>query len=161
MTTVFNKEEMKNNVENLIANGTPVKSFSKFARVQARIATAGEVIVTILASGKKETSNAANEGDWIVTNPGGEMYIVPGAKFPKKYEACPELGDGWFKPTGGVQKFIQLSERTIFVCAWGEEQDIDAGGFINVSNLNDIYGIAPQEFVDTYKECNEDGTFLE
>ena len=159
--TTMTKEQMREFVSVLINNGIEVKSFAKFARVQARPATIGEVIITVLANGKKETSNAANEGDWIVTNPGGEQYIVAAAKFPKKYEPAPELGEGWYKPTGGVQKFVQLSEDTIFVCSWGEEQNINAGGFINVTDLSDIYGIAEQEFYDTYKECDDSGKFFE
>lgn len=106
----LSKNEMRTAVESLIANGAVVKNYAKFARIQAIEAVGGEVIETILADGTKETSNTANAGDWIVTNPGGEKYIVPAAKFPKKYEAAPEIGDGWFKPTGGVQKFLELDE---------------------------------------------------
>lgn len=148
----LSKNEMRNLVETLIAV-TPVKNYEKFARVQAVQAQGGERIETILANGTKETTNIANSGDWIVTNPGGETYIVPAAKFPKKYEACPELGENWYKPAGGIQKFIELAEDTKFVCSWGEEQFIAKGGFINVSNLDDIYGIARDEFFNTYKEC--------
>lgn len=156
----LNKSEMREMVAGLIANGAVVKNFAKFARIQAQCAEGGEVIETVLADGTKETTNVANAGDWIVTNPGGEKYVVPAAKFPKKYEPCPELGDGWYKPTGGVQKFLELTEDVSFICSWGEEQFIQAGGFINVTDLGDIYGIARQEFFDTYKECLEDGTFL-
>lgn len=74
---------MRTAVESLIANGAVVKNYAKFARIQAIEAVGGEVIETILADGTKETSNTANAGDWIVTNPGGEKYIVPAAKFPK------------------------------------------------------------------------------
>ena len=156
----LSKNEMRTAVESLIANGAVVKNYAKFARVQAIEAVGGEVIETILADGTKETSNTANAGDWIVTNPGGEKYIVPAAKFPKKYEAAPEIGDGWFKPTGGVQKFLELDEDTKFICSWDEEQFIAKGGFVNVSDLSDIYGIARDEFFDTYKECDAEGNFL-
>ena len=155
----LNKNEMREMVAALIAKGAVVKNFAKFARIQAQCAEGGEVIETILADGTKETTNTANAGDWIVTNPGGEKYIVPAAKFPKKYEPCPELGDGWYKPTGGGQKFLELTEDTTFICSWGEEQHIKAGGFVNVTDLSDIYGIARDEFFDTYKECSEDGIF--
>ncbi len=156
----MNKTEMKNFVENAIANGATVKNYAKFARVQAEQATEETPVVTILQDGTKETINTAMPGDWIVTNPGGEKYVVPDAKFPKKYEPAPELGDGWFKPSGGVQKFLELSEDTSFVCSWNEEQFIAAGGMINVTCLDDIYGIARQEFFGTYKECDEDGNFI-
>ena len=160
MTTTMNKAEMKNFVENAIANGATVKNFAKFARVQAEQATEETPIVTILQDGTKETTNTAMPGDWIVTNPGGEQYVVPGSKFSKKYEPAPELGDNWYKPTGGVQRFLETDEDLVFVCSWGEEQTIKAGGFINVSCLDDIYGIARQEFFDTYKECDENGNFI-
>lgn len=155
------KAEMKNFVENAIANGADIGTFAKFARIQATEAAGGEEIITILADGTKETINIANTGDWIVTNPGGEQYIVPGAKFPKKYESCPELGEGWFKPTGGVQRFLELDQDMQFICSWGEEQFIAAGGFVNVTDLGDIYGIAKEEFFATYKACDEAGNFAE
>lgn len=156
----LSKNEMREMVENAIANGASVKPYAKFARIQAVQATGGEAVETILADGTKETSNTANAGDWIVTNPGGEKYIVDGIKFGKKYEACPELGEGWFKPKGGVQKFLELKEDTSFICSWGEEQFIAAGGFVNVSDLADIYGIARKEFFDTYQEVDEKGRFI-
>lgn len=56
---------------------------------------------------------------------------------------APNWADGWYKPTGGVQKFLELTEDTTFICSWGEEQHIKAGGFVNVTDLSDIYGIAP------------------
>lgn len=155
------KAEMKNFVENAITNGAFVGTFAKFARIQAKEAAGGEEIITILADGTKETENIANAGDWIVTNPGGEQYIVPGAKFPKKYEPCPELGDGWFKPTGGVQKFLELAQDMQFICSWNEEQFIAAGGFVNVTDLDDIYGIAKDELFVTYKACDKAGNFAE
>ncbi len=155
----MNKEKMKSYVEGLIANGASCKTYTKFARVLAREAKEGEVIETILTDGHRETSNKANAGDWIVTNPGGESYIVPANKFGKKYEPAPELGEGWFKPTGGIAKFIQISENISFICSWGEAQNMRAGSFISITSLDDIYGIAEQEFYDTYKECTDDGNF--
>ena len=99
-------------------------------------------------------------GDWILTNPGGERYVVNPTTFAKKYEPAPELGKRWYKPTGGVAKFLETTEDMTFVCSWGAEQSIDAGGFINVTSLEDIYGIAREEFFDTYKECDLEGNFI-
>ncbi len=50
--------------------------YRKQGQVNARLAETGEKIATMLASGAKETDNTANEGDWIVTNPSGEQYIM-------------------------------------------------------------------------------------
>ncbi len=95
----------------------------------------------------------ANAGDWIVTNPGGEKYIVPGEKFAKKYEPATELGAGWFKPTGGKQPFVQITQDMEVIAPWGEVQTLKKGGFLHldVNNPADVYGVAEKEFHDTYK----------
>lgn len=66
--------------------------FKKQGQVTARRAEAGEKITTTLESGAKETDNTANEGDYIVTNPSGEQYIISEQKFLGRYEASDEGG---------------------------------------------------------------------
>lgn len=59
--------------------------YEKQVLVRARRAEDGERIDTILADGRIETSHTAHEGEWVVTNPMGEEYIVPGDAFDAKY----------------------------------------------------------------------------
>ena len=130
--------------------------FAKFSRIQAEPAKAGEVVETILKDGTKETVGVAKAGDMIVTNPGGERYIVSGEKFAKRYEAAADLGKGWFKPKGAVQDFRVISRDMIIVAPWGEKQILKEGASLNVTNIKnyanpDIYGVAKGEFADTYK----------
>lgn len=66
--------------------------YKKQGRVEARPATPGEEITTTLEGGTKETVNKANEGDWIVTNPSGEQYIISEKKFLGRYETTDEGG---------------------------------------------------------------------
>ncbi len=66
--------------------------FKKQGTVRARAAKDGEVIETILGSGDFETENVAVLGDWIVTNPTGEQYIISGSKFFDRYEDTDENG---------------------------------------------------------------------
>jgi hypothetical protein len=66
--------------------------FKKQGTVKARPAAEGEQIVTVLASGHQETTNAAKAGDWIVTNPNGEQYIIGSEKFNSRYEMTAENG---------------------------------------------------------------------
>ncbi|HBM45457.1 MAG: hypothetical protein UT05_C0009G0014 [Parcubacteria group bacterium GW2011_GWF2_38_76] len=66
--------------------------YKKQGQVTARPAVNGEEITTTLESGAKETVNRANEGDWIVTNPSGEQYIIPEKKFFGRYEATSVTG---------------------------------------------------------------------
>ena len=129
----------------------PVDTYAKYARVQAVQAKGGEEIVTVLADGTKETKNVAKAGDYILTNPGGEQYIVGADKFAKKYEAATELGEGWFKPKGGPQQFRQMRYDMTIIAPWGEEQVFKKGAYLNVTDVNDLYGVAEQEFHDTYK----------
>lgn len=58
--------------------------YEKHVLVRARQAQNRERIETMLADAR-ETSNTAHENDWVVTNPQGEEYVVPGEAFRKKY----------------------------------------------------------------------------
>lgn len=127
--------------------------YEKFAIVTARKARLGEIITTIVPSKNglmKETINQANEGDFIVTNPGGEKYIVKGNKFSKLYK---KLEDGTFKSLGEV-KAIQTNKNLQFIAPWGENMKILAGGYL-VENDGDRYGIDESAFNSTYKRKDE------
>jgi len=126
-------------------------TYEKFARVEAREAQEGEKIVTQVKDGTIETTNIAHSGDWIITNPGGEQYIIPGDKFAKKYVPATELGEGWYKPAGGPQSFLQIKQDITLIASWGEEQHLKAGAYLNITNPGDIYGVAEIEFHQTYK----------
>ena len=157
--TVWNGREALNSAQladlmaqdtNYILFGSPA-TYAKFARIQAVEAQGGEVIETILADGTRETTNVAEVGDWIATNPGGEQYIIKPATFAKKYEPATELGGNWYKPKGGPQQFVQIKRDMSVLASWGEVQNIKAGGYLNVTNPTDIYGIGEEEFNNTYK----------
>ena len=66
--------------------------YKKQGHVKARQATPGEAITTTLKDGTQETTNTAKEGDWIITNPSGEKYIISKAKFFSRYEATDTEG---------------------------------------------------------------------
>ncbi len=132
-----------------IPTGKPAH-YAKSARIQARPAQEGEKIVTVLKDGTQETENIANDGDWVVTNPSGEQYIVPGEKFAQKYEPAEELGEGWYKPTGLPQTFIQIHRELKIKASWGE-QYLGSGSFLNITKPEDVYGVAEEEFKETYE----------
>ncbi len=129
-------------------------TYVKTARIQARQATKdGEIINTIVKNGTvEETDNVTKVGDWIVTNPGGEQYIVLNENFIKKYEPALELGEGWYKPVGGgvPQEFVQTKYDMKINASWGKEENLKKGGFLNITNKDDIYGVEEQAFYDTY-----------
>ena len=125
------------------------KLFEKFAVVKARPANEVEIIITIVNSEKgkrEETRNQAKEGDFIITNPGGEEYIVRRDKFPKLYE---ELSDGSYKSIGQVRA-IQTEKNVEFTAPWGEKMKITTGSYL-VDNNGERYGIDQDVFKNTYK----------
>ena len=50
---------------------------------------------------------------------------------------------------------MQINEDISFMAPWGEEQVIKAGSFLNVTDYDDIYGIAREEFIKTYSFVDE------
>ena len=93
--------------------------FKKQGSVSARQAEAGEVVVTKLKNGQEETRNTANEGDFVVTNPDDEEYIVPGKKFTARYEASEEAGV--YLAKGYVRAATNPFGKPIEIMAsWGE-----------------------------------------
>ena len=61
---------------------------------------------------------------------------------------------GVFKPKGQNQVFVQIPDN-ITLEQWGSEMNIAAGGFINITDSNDMYGISKSDFEDTYKFVDE------
>ena len=95
--------------------------YKKFGKVNASVAQGGETIKTILADGTEETTNTTEEGDVIVTNPGGERYILKPDNFSKRYESTEE--EGVFRAKGKARITPNTTGKPIKIKArWGEEQ---------------------------------------
>jgi hypothetical protein len=103
--------------------------YKKTGKVKAQVAQGGEIITTTLADGADETTNSANPGDVIVTNPTGEQYIIGSEKFDSRYEKTNE--DGVFKAKGKARIEPNPTGQPIKITApWGEEQFGDADALI-------------------------------
>jgi len=139
-----------------------VDEVAKFARINARQGELGQEVVTKMANGLEETRNTVKldkktgQPGWIVTNPGGEEYIVEDSVFNKKYELDPE-NNSQYKPKGEPVLATQISEDISFVAPWKDDEEKDiimniaAGGYLILAGEKDIYGIQNEEFNDTYK----------
>lgn len=99
--------------------------YRKQGAVRARPATSGEQITTTLASGATETVNTAKDGDWVMTNPSGEQYIISKEKFFKRYE---ESGTpGVYGAKGHCRAILNpFGEPVEIMASWGEPQTGDA-----------------------------------
>ena len=97
-------------------------TYKKKGEVRAQLATGGETIKTILANGTKETTNTAKVGDYIITNPGGERYIVKPEKFNKRYG--PKEGeDGVYEAKGYCKAITNpYGEDVEIMASWGETE---------------------------------------
>ena len=130
--------------------GAPL--FRKNAEVRARQATTREEIETALDA----TQSVAEPGDWIVTNPGGEVYRVKDETFKNAYR--PKEGEeGTFVALGVPVKAVQVNEDIAFMAPWGSEQGVRSGGYI-VERLDnkERYGIEKAAFESTYEAIEEE-----
>jgi hypothetical protein len=96
--------------------------YKKQGEVRAVIASGGEVIETQLKDGTVETRNTASNGDAIVTNPGGEQYIIKSETFQKRYE--PKLGEEGIYTAKGYIRAIDnpFGSPVKMLASWGEMQ---------------------------------------
>jgi hypothetical protein len=150
--------EINTQTPEMTENLSAAPLFEKTAKVQAREAIEGEVIQTVLEDGTVETSNTASAGDVVITNPGGEQYIIGNEKFMSRYEPTEDVGV--FKAKGMVRAIDNPTGGDILVIApWGEVQigGPDAKILVSVDPENpdavigtDRYIIGGQEFLDTY-----------
>ncbi len=103
--------------------------YKKNVRVKARRAMPGEEIRTILKDGSEETVNVAREGDWVVTNPDEESYVVSGEKFFARYEATGNKGV--YAAKGYCRAIPNPFKKPIEIMApWGSPQRGDENCFI-------------------------------
>jgi len=133
--------------------------------VDARLATDGEVIVTIIKSeGVETTSKPASAGDWVVRNrcpeTGNEEYLVSAAKFPARYgdaQSEPDAaGYQTFVPKGTEMNYFIVSQAEgdfSFTAPWGETMVAKPGDAIvqSPSDVADTYRIAAASFGCTYE----------
>ena len=159
-----------------IKNGTMIpKEAEKFARIVAKQGQVGEKVISwsVDSLGHEIQEKVAsvqndentNQPGWIVTkvdedgnimldnNNHVNQWIIEDSDFRKKYEIDPE-NPTLFKPKGGPQIFVQINDN-IILNQWGENIKIAAGGYINITNINYMYGISERDFNDTYQFTEE------
>lgn len=133
--------------------------------VDARPATPGEVVVTVIKGEGVETkSKPAEAGDWVVRNrcpeTGNEEILVKAAKFPTRYggpQSEPDAnGYREFTPKGSEMGYFivpqDMGEFT-FVAPWGETMVAKPGDAIvqTPEDASDTYRIAAAAFACTYE----------
>jgi len=172
----FKKVNVYEYVKKGLESGTlvPIEA-EKFARIIARQGIVGEEVISwsVDAEGKevkekvdtvkldKETKQPGwiatklDENGYPIKDKNGHLnqWIIADSIFKEKYEIDPSYAY-LFKPVGGPQIFVQFPDNIILE-QWGSEMQIAAGGYINITNVNDMYGISARDFEDTYKNTGK------
>lgn len=148
----------------------------KFARVLARRGQIGEEVISYTQNGLVEkvdtvgVDETTKEVDWVLTklDENGEVvvdefghkneWIVKHVTFAKKYELDETKTGGVFKPVGGPQVFVPIV-MDVTLEQWGSLMNIEAGGWLNITNPEDIYGISERDFEDTYRIVSDVPTY--
>jgi hypothetical protein len=98
------------------------KTYRKNGYVRARRVSVATPVLTILADGRRETRNVAAPGDYIVTGPGGEQYVVKPDVFAARYERKSGSTDLYFAHGRIVAVPNPLGNAVYLVASWGEVQ---------------------------------------
>jgi len=136
--------------------------YAKSGLVQARQAVPGEQVTTVLEDGTEETTNTAKESQVVITNPGGEKYIIDADKFAQRYQTTEQ--EGVFRAKGAVRAFRNQTGRPIEITApWGQPQygdehcmlatPYDPGKPDEIGP--DRYIIGHEEFLETYASLQQ------
>lgn len=168
----YTKVEVTSYVKQGIENGTMIPlQDEKFARIIARQGAIGETVISWSADSQGneiqekvaqvQIDAQTNQPGWIVTkvdeqgnividnNGHSNQWIIDDTTFKKKYEIDHE-NPSLCKPKGGPQIFVQITDN-IILNQWGSDMRIAAGGYINITNVDDMYGISQRDFEETYK----------
>lgn len=131
------------------------KEYQKCTLVYAEIAYKGQYIETWTADGL-ETTNYANEGDFIVQNiqtEAQEKYIVSPQMFNQRYNFFYFHNNGAIcMPKGKVKAIIYNGEDCEFIAKWGRIMVLKTGDFIvtPLPSCDEVYRIAAKEFYESY-----------
>lgn len=142
------------------------QNYRKFKSVKARPAIENEIIVSWVSAGR-ETSNTAQQGDYVVENQTGarEQHIIRKDKFATLYELDEEATEPWsiYRPKGRVRALrvdkevmSLLSRQGDFhiLTSWDESQVVSEGDMLvtplSVQETPEYYRIAIREFEETY-----------
>lgn len=157
----------------MIASGAPIVLAEKMGKIKARPGIVGERVTSWSTDSKgyeileKEAVVKLDENGtpgWVVTkiddncevvidqNGHSNQWIIEALIFKRKYEETDS--PGIFKPAGGIQKFLKLLEA-ISIVQWQEEMNVDCGGYVNITDHEDMYVISCRDFEETYHVLEE------
>lgn len=126
-----------------------VKEYRKFGTVKAIVAKKEQKVDTII-DGKLETTNIAKPGDYIVTGPKGEKYVLSADKIKTRYK---HVEGDTYKAIGNCYAVEYKGKSFKFNAPWDELMTCHDGDFIASTKQDgtDVYRIEKEVFQQTYK----------
>ena len=162
----------KQYMSDLRKNGAKTVSAKKSSKVivmDAEKETVNGEFITYTSQGNAEASEKLIDDSLLIAraDKNGKPYVdafghmnmwqINKDKFRIRYADVPkEIRPGMvFDPVGTPQDFVQVDKDVAVMCPWGENgrlipQTIDKGGYLTIVSANDCYGIAAEEFDNTY-----------
>lgn len=105
-------------------------------------------VVTVLANGQFEGAPVANPGDFVIVNPGGEMYPNEPDYFNAKYD---HVNGNIYQAKGRAFAYEYVGEPFSLVTSWDVFHPVESGDYLVCpEGKSEVYRIARQEFDDTY-----------
>lgn len=161
--TDYIQQLKKNNAETVVAE----KSSGIVARQV--INEKGEDIQVYTDNGNHEVTEHAEQGKWVVSkadmntgkavidaNGNTNTWSMNDETLNKKYDVANMDANGFVKPKGGEQTFIKTDKDVAILVPWGKDgelipQTLKKDSYLNITNPKDVYGIAGNEFAETYQ----------
>lgn len=153
-------------VEDLIKNGTTIIDAVKRddSRVIARKGIPGEKIETFTAKGLEmvDTIKVDDKGrpDYVVTmaDKNGNPIVIDDEGHYNSYINTAEffekdkehIGNGVYRQIPSPRKFVEIPEDIIISCSWDPEMRLHKGDLLNITDMNNIYGIERSAFETTH-----------
>jgi hypothetical protein len=115
-------------------------------------------VVTYTSDGE-ETKNQGNIGDFVMSGPSKEKYVIKQEKISKLYQGkigevlIPEQNPRYVaKITKELLSKFNLGSSIKFVASWGEEMILKEGDYLVKDGDKDYYRIAKLEYSKTYND---------
>lgn len=179
MESTYRHVKVEEYIKELLEKGVRPIQAKKNTRIHARDGIVGETIITwsedkdgnpiIEREAQVKLDEQTGKPGHVVTkvdsngmpiidkNGHSNTWIISDKIFEEKYEKDPEMGISIYKPKSSIQIFVQIQDDIIIEQS-GKEEKISRGGYINITNANDMYGISERDFNDTYEIVPEENT---
>lgn len=146
----------------------------KASPVLVRKAMPGEMIRTYSQDGV-ETVNSAGEDSFVLTkadrstgkpvidgNGHDNSWIIEGDAFREAYRLGPDFnGEGLVDPIADLRTLVRVDKDMSVMASWGEEQSVSKGGYLNITDPNNIYAVSERDFDDTHVDAPMAAKFID